>query len=122
MSIQKPTDGELRILQVLWELGPSTVRTIFDALPDSGTGYTTVLKTLQIMTEKGLVIRDESQRSHIYKAKRRAEQTQRSLVKDLVARAFSGETNKLVIQALKANKVSAEELAEIRELLDELEQ
>ncbi len=121
MAGQKPTDAELRILQILWDRGPSTVREVFDALPDNDSGYTTVLKTMQIMTEKSLVTRDESNRSHIYKAKRKAEQTQRSLVKDLAARAFGGATNKLVMQALKAKKVSATELAEIRELLDELE-
>ena len=122
MAGQKPTDAELRILRVLWDRGPSTVREVFDALPDNDSGYTTVLKTMQIMTEKGLVTRDESNRSHIYKAKHKAEQTQRSLVKDLAARAFGGETNKLVMQALRAKKVSAAELAEIRELLDELEE
>ena len=121
MSGQKPTDAELRLLQVLWSLGPSTVREVHDAVND-GTGYTTVLKLMQIMTEKGLVTRDESQRSHVYKAKHKAEQTQRSLVKDLAKRAFGGATNKLVMQALRAKKVSAKELAEIRELLDELEE
>ena len=121
MAGQKPTDAELSILQILWDRGPSTVREVFDALPDNDSGYTTVLKTMQIMTEKSLVTRDESNRSHIYKAKRKAEQTQRSLVKDLAARAFGGATNKLVMQALKAKKVSATELAEIRERLDELE-
>lgn len=122
MAVQRPTNAELRLLRVLWESGPSTVREVFDALPDSDAGYTTVLKLMQIMTEKGLVTRDESQRSHVYKAKHKAEQTQRSLVKDLATRAFGGETNKLVMQALKSRKVSAEELAEIRALLDELEQ
>lgn len=121
MAGQKPTDAELRILQVLWDRGPSTVREVFDTLPDNDSGYTTVLKLMQIMTEKSLVTRDESQRSHIYKARHKAEQTQRSLVKDLATRAFGGATNQLVMQALRAKKVSADELAEIRELLDELE-
>ena len=121
MPAQKPTDAELRILQVLWDRGPSTVREVFDTLPDNDSGYTTALKLMQIMFEKGLVTRDESQRSHIYKAKNKAEQTQRGLVKDLATRAFGGATNKLVMQALRARKVTSEELAEIRELLDELE-
>lgn len=122
MTNQRPTDAELRLLGILWERGPSTVRQVFEALPDNDSGYTTVLKMLQIMTEKGLVTRDESQRSHVYRAKQKAEQTQRGLVKDLVRRAFGGATNKLVMQALRSRKVSAEELAEIRELLDELEE
>ncbi len=121
MPVHKPTDAELKILQVLWDRGPSTVREVFDTLPDNESGYTTVLKLMQIMYEKDLVTRDASQRSHIYKAKQKAEQTQRSLVKDLATRAFGGATNKLVMQALRAKKVSSEELAEIRELLEELE-
>ncbi len=122
MALQRPTDAELKFLRVLWERGPSTVREVFEALPEhDASGYTTVLKLMQIMFEKGLVTRDDSQRSHIYKAKQKAEQTQRSLVKDLVTRAFGGATNQLVMQALRAKKVNAEELAEIRELLDELE-
>jgi predicted transcriptional regulator len=122
MAVQRPTDTELKLLRILWERGPSTVREIFETLPDGDSGYTTVLKLMQIMFEKGLVTRDESNRSHIYKAKQKAEQTQRSLVKDLASRAFGGATNKLVMQALRSKKVSAEELAEIRELLDELEE
>ncbi|MFK7821542.1 MAG: BlaI/MecI/CopY family transcriptional regulator [Planctomycetaceae bacterium] len=121
MAAQRPTDTELKLLRVLWERGPSTVREVFESLPENDSGYTTVLKLMQIMFEKGLVTRDESNRSHVYKAKQKAEQTQRSLVKDLATRAFGGATNKLVMQALRSKKVTTEELAEIRELLDELE-
>jgi predicted transcriptional regulator len=84
-------------------------------------GYTTVLKLLQIMTDKGLVVRDESQRSHVYRARQRETTTQKQLVRDLVKRAFGGSTEKLVMQALSSQKASTEELAEIRRMLDELD-
>lgn len=119
---QKPTDAELALLAVLWQRGPSTVREIHDSLgAEKETGYTTTLKILQKMTEKGLVRRDESQRSHIYHAAVAAEQTQRQLVRDLLRRAFGGSPANLVVQALASEKASAQELAEIRKLLDELE-
>ena len=124
MSPQKPmpTDFELDILSILWELGPATVRQVHTELSKHReTGYTTVLKMMQIMAEKDLVTRDESQRSHIYKAKQKAESTQKQLVKDLVSRAFGGSTEKLVMQALQSKKAKPEELAEIRRMLDELE-
>jgi len=118
----RPTDAELTILRVLWEQGPSTVRQIQETLNRTrATGYTTVLKLLQIMTEKGLVRRDESQRTHVYQANRSQGQTQRQLVGDLLDRAFGGSAEKLVMQALAARKASPEELAQIRELLDRLE-
>jgi predicted transcriptional regulator len=118
----RPTDAELAILSVLWERGPATVRDVHDALSDSqGTGYTTVLKLLQIMTEKGLVVRDESQRAHIYEARYSEQKTQRQLLSDLLDRAFGGSQAKLVVQALSARKTTAGELTEIRELLDRLE-
>jgi BlaI family transcriptional regulator, penicillinase repressor len=121
-SLPRPTDAELKLLKVLWELGPSTVREIHDALRDeTDTGYTTTLKILQKMTEKQLVKRDESQRSHVYEATWRPEQTQRQLVRDLLQRAFGGSPGKLVVQALSEQKASADELAEIRKLLDSLE-
>jgi predicted transcriptional regulator len=121
-SLPQPTDAELELLRVLWERGPSTVRVIHDALGQAkGTGYTTTLKILQRMTEKGLVRRDETRRSHVYSAVRRAEQTQRQLVRSLLRAAFGGAPAKLVVQALSEETVSAEELAEIRRLLDELE-
>lgn len=117
----RPTDAELQILRVLWDRGPSTVRQVHEA-QKRRTSYTTILKLLQIMTEKGLVTRDESQRSHVYRAKARQEQTQRQLVSDLLERAFGGAADQLVVQALSARKVSAAEIAEIRKLIDRLEE
>ncbi len=116
-----PTDAELGILRVLWERGPSTVREVHEALKD-GSGYTTVLKLMQIMTEKGLVVRDESQRAHVYSAQATQQKTQRQLVTDLVDRAFGGSPAQLAMQALSSKKTSPEELAELRRLLDTLEQ
>jgi BlaI family transcriptional regulator, penicillinase repressor len=119
----RPTDGELEILRVLWERGPSTVREVHEALEDNrGTGYTTVLKLLQIMTEKGLVLRDEKERAHVYEARFPREDTQRLLVGDLLERAFAGSASALVLRALSSKKTSAAELAQIRRLLDELEE
>ena len=118
----KPTDAVLAILRVIWEQGPSTVRHIQQILDRARpTGYTTVLKRLQIMTEKGLVRRDESERSHVYRARFSEDQTQRQLLGDLLDRAFAGSTSRLVVQALSSRKASAEELAAIRKLLDEWE-
>jgi BlaI family penicillinase repressor len=118
----RPTDGELSILRVLWSEGPSTVRQVLEVLDRSQpTGYTTVLKLLQIMTDKGLVVRDESQRTHVYRASRSEAQTQRQLVGDLVRRAFGGSAMKLVMQALASKKSTAVELAEIRKLIEGLE-
>jgi predicted transcriptional regulator len=120
--LPKPTDAELAILRVIWEQGPSTVRQIQQTLDRvRPTGYTTVLKLLQIMTDKGLVRRDESERSHVYRARLSEDQTQQQLVGDLLNRAFAGSTSRLVMQALSSGKASAEELAEIRRLLDEWE-
>ncbi|HSP35985.1 MAG TPA: BlaI/MecI/CopY family transcriptional regulator [Thermoanaerobaculia bacterium] len=118
--IPRPTDAELAILRVLWDRGPATVREVHDALSGS-TGYTTVLKLMQIMTEKGLVTRDESQRAHIYAVSHSQQKMQRQIVSDVIERAFGGSPAKLVMQALSGRKTSAEELNEIRELLDELE-
>ncbi|HUE15638.1 MAG TPA: BlaI/MecI/CopY family transcriptional regulator [Planctomycetaceae bacterium] len=120
--LPRPTEAELELLSVLWTRGPSTVRQIHEALSgQKTTGYTTTLKILQKMLEKGLLRRDERERSHVYAAVWRAEQTQRQLVRDLLRRAFRGAPAKLVVQALSEEKVSAEELAEIRRLLDDLE-
>jgi predicted transcriptional regulator len=114
----RPTDAELEILRVLWEHGPATVREVLDVISASReTGYTTVLKLLQIMADKGLVSRDESQRSHVYQARYAEEQTQRQLVQDLLARAFGGSTEKLVMQALSTARASQADLDEIRRLL-----
>jgi len=115
----RPTDAELAILRVLWELGPSTVRQVHDVLlRERPTAYTTALKLLQIMTEKGLVRRDETDRTHIYQARLTEEQTQRQLVRDLLDRAFGGSSTKLVMQALAARRTTAEELTEIRRLIE----
>src|SRR6266536_6192714 len=116
----RPTPAELEILNVLWERGPSTVREVQDALgPARGAGYTTVLKILQIMADKGLVNRDESARAHVYAAGAPEAQTQRQLVRDLVDRAFGGSAAKLVLQALSGRRASPEEIERIRRLLDE---
>lgn len=118
----KPTAGELEILQVLWECGPRPVREIQRTLNQiKPTGYTTVLKLLQIMTEKGLVTRDEKQRPQIYRARYRREHTQRQMLHDLVQRAFGGSVKALVLQALAGRKSSREELEEIEKLLDRME-
>ncbi len=118
----RPTDAELAILNVLWAQGACTVRDVHERLSqEREMGYTTVLKLMQIMFDKGLVTRDDSQRSHVYKARQKEQTTQRMLVTDLLARAFGGSTEKLVMQALAAKKASKDELAEIRRLLDELE-
>jgi predicted transcriptional regulator len=118
-STPRPTDAELAILRVLWERGPSTVRQVHDSLVrERPTAYTTALKMLQIMTEKGLVHRDERDRTHIYHSRLTEDQTQRQLVRDLVDRAFGGSASKLVMQALATRRTSAEELTEIRNLID----
>lgn len=118
----KPTETELELLQILWEQGPSTVREIHEAMDgDRGTGYTTTLKTLQKMTNKGHVRRDESKRSHVYHPTMEAEFTQGQLVRDLLQKAFGGSSTSLVMAALSEKKASAAELAEIRKLLDEYE-
>jgi predicted transcriptional regulator len=114
---RKPTDAELTILRVLWTRGPSTVRDVFDALGGEG-AYTTVLKLLQIMTEKGLVQRDESARTHVYVAADSEDQTQKQLVTDLLDRVFDGSAAKLVLQALESGKTTPAEVAEIRKLLE----
>ena len=118
----RPTKLELAILKVLWEAGPRSVREIQGILNESKpTGYTTVLKMLQIMTEKGLVERDETVRPQIYRAKYSQEQTQRHLVSDLLQRAFGGSVKALVMHALATKKSSAEELKAIEKLLDRFE-
>ena len=118
----RPTDAELSILSVLWRRGPSTVRDVHEEVTrESGTGYTTILKLLQIMTEKGLVVRDERERAHVYEAAYSEQKTQRQLLTDLVERAFDGSAAKLVMQALTGRKTSAAELVEIRRMLDKME-
>jgi predicted transcriptional regulator len=116
----RPTDSELAILRILWERGPATVRQVHDALAGTrDTGYTTTLKLMQIMADKGLVKRDESARTHVYAAVATEAQTQRQLVKDLVDRAFGGSAAALVMQALNADGATPDELREIRKLIDD---
>jgi predicted transcriptional regulator len=117
--VPRPTDAELAILRILWDRGPSTVRQVHDILAgERPAAYTTALKLLQIMTEKGLVERDERDRTHIYRAKLSEETTQRQLVRDLLDRAFGGSSSKLVMQALATRRASAEELRDIRKAID----
>ena len=117
--LPRPTDAELSILRVLWERGPSTVRQVHDVLSrERPTAYTTALKLLQIMTDKGLVRRDETERTHIYHPRLSEEQTQRQLVRDLLDRAFGGSAAKLVMQALATRRATPEELVEIRRLIE----
>jgi BlaI family transcriptional regulator, penicillinase repressor len=114
---RKPTDAELGILRVLWARGPSTVRQVAEVMGREA-GYTTLLKLLQIMTEKRLVRRDESTRTHVYEAAYTEDQTQKQLITDLLDRVFDGSAAKLVLQALSSSKTSQEELAEIKKLID----
>jgi Predicted transcriptional regulator len=113
-----PTDAELDILAVLWRLGPSTVREVHEAL-GKGSGYTTTLKQMQVMTEKGLLVRSERYRSHVYEAAAPREQTQEQIAGDILKRAFGGSAKNLVLGALRAQPASDEDLAEIRRLLNE---
>jgi predicted transcriptional regulator len=118
----RPTDAELGILRVLWDRGASTVRDVHKTLGgDRSAGYTSVLKIMQIMLDKGLVTRDEDSRSHVYRAAAPREQTQRQIVGDLLERVFGGSARALVLQALSGRRTSPEDLAQIRKLLDELE-
>lgn len=119
-ELPRPTDAELEILTVLWSLGPSTVRDVHEAITRRKPAqYTTVLKTLQIMAEKGLVERNEEQRAHVYSAARPREWTQRQLAGDLLQRAFGGSAASLMLGALSAHKASREELAELRKFLED---
>ena len=119
---KRPTAGELAILHVLWTRGPSTVREVHELLSaERPTGYTTVLKLLQIMVGKRLVRRDEKGRAHVYRAQIPREQTQAQLVIDLVDRVFGGSASRLVMQALSSKRSSPQELAEIRRTLDDME-
>jgi len=120
-ALPRPTDAELAILRVLWRRGSSTVKDVHEELARRDpAAYTTTLKQLQIMAEKGLVTRDESQRAHVYAARLPQEATQTQLVRDLLDRAFEGSASRLVQRALSSRPATPEELAEIRELLDQL--
>jgi len=118
-ELPRPTDAELAILRVLWDRGPATVRQVHEALARAReTGYTTTLKLMQIMAEKGLVTRDEAARTHVYAARLTRDETQQQLVSDLLDRAFGGSATALVLQALKAGEASAADLNEIQALID----
>ena len=118
-ALPRPTDTELAILRVLWAKGPSTVRQVHEAQAEGReTGYTTTLKIMQIMADKGLVTRDESSRTHVYSTRLTQDQTQRQLVSDLMDRAFGGSAAALVMQALSAHPATTEELDEIRKLIE----
>jgi predicted transcriptional regulator len=118
-ELPRPTEAELEILRVLWDRGPSTVRDVHtDIQRVRASAYTTILKLLQIMTEKGLVTRDEAERSHVYSPRVAEQVTQRQLITDLLARAFKGSTASFVMQALDASRATPDELAEIRRLID----
>lgn len=118
----RPTDAELGILRVLWQQGCATVRQVHEAIADREEGYTTILKLMQIMHQKGLVSRNESQRAHVYSANIDRDETQQQLLGDLLQRAFDGSRAQLVLQALGSNDAATpEELKEIRQLLDRLE-
>jgi BlaI family transcriptional regulator, penicillinase repressor len=120
--LPRPTPGELEILRVLWQRGSSSVRDVQESLSAGRpTGYTTVLKLLQIMADKGLVTRDDSRRSHQFSARLGQEQTQRQLLEDLLDRAFDGSASQLVMRALAGGHASSEEIADIRRMLDEME-
>ena len=120
--LPRPTDAELEILRALWRRGPSTVREVHEDLPRvHPTRYTTTLKLMQIMAEKGLLARDEAQRAHVYRPRLPEDQTLKQLTRDLLERAFGGSAETLVMHALQAKKVSPTELANIRELLDGIE-
>ncbi len=118
----KPTEAELEILSVLWAVGPSTVRFVNERLNETRkVGYTTTLKLMQIMHEKGLLDRDEQSRSHVYKPKMRENLAQKALLDRVLETAFGGSALKLVMQALGGQKTSREELAAIRDYIDRLE-
>ena len=118
LAVPKPTAAELAILRVLWQEGPCTVRQVYEVLSRGRSlGYTTALKLLQIMTEKGLTTREEQGQHHVYRARHPEGETQRRLVQDLLERAFGGSTSKLVMQALATKRASRAELREIRRML-----
>jgi predicted transcriptional regulator len=121
--LPRPTDAELDILAVLWQRGPSTVREVHDELErEQPVRYTTTLKQMQVMFERGLLQRDESQRAHVYRPAVPEERALRQFTRDLLERAFGGSAEKLVMHALQARRVKSEELDRIRELLNELEE
>jgi predicted transcriptional regulator len=118
----QPTEVELQILRALWEQGPATVRQIHNALAaEKGTNYSTTVKMLAIMLEKGLVKRDEKSRPHVYRPAATQQATQRRMLHQLIKKAYNGSAGSLVLQALSSKSATPDELSEIRQLLDELE-
>ena len=121
-ALLRPTDVEMAILRVLWDRGPSSVRDVHNVLLENReTGYSTTLKMMQVMFDKGLLKRDESQRPQLYAPTIPEEQTQKQIVDDLVQRVFGGSARKLVLRAVESERISAKELAEIRKLLKQME-
>jgi predicted transcriptional regulator len=121
-SPPKPTASELEILHILWAKGPSTVRAVLDSLNEKkNLGYTGVLKLLQIMTVKGMVRRDETNRAHVYEARRPADQTKRQLAGDMLQRVFEGSASQLMLHALAGHRTSPEEIEELRRILNDYE-
>jgi predicted transcriptional regulator len=119
-DLPRPTDAELEILTVLWSIGPATVREVYDVISRRRTAqYSTILKFMQIMADKGLVRRDEKQRAHIYQPAKPREWTQRQLANDLLQRAFGGSAKALLVGALSAQRATREEIAEMQKLLDQ---
>lgn len=118
-SPPRPTDAELQILQELWRLGPATVKQVHQSM-GGHVAYTTILKLLQIMTEKGIVRRNEEARAHVYDAVASQEETQQALVKGLLSRAFGGSASQLVMQALSTNRATPDELNQIKKLIKRL--
>jgi predicted transcriptional regulator len=117
-----PTEVELRILSVLWERGPSTVREVHDALRDEReTGYSTTLKMMQVMVEKGLLLKDDERRPQVYRPAITQEQAQTQFVDDMIQRVFGGAADKLILRAVSSSHVSRQDLEQIRELLKKLE-
>ena len=124
MTVLKPTEAELEILQVLWREGPGSVRMVNNLIRNTkpDVGYTTTLKLMQIMTDKGLLVRDDSEFKHVFKPAVSAESTEKQIVGDMLDKVFSGSAERMVMRALSTKQVSAEELKKIRQLLDQMEE
>ncbi|MGN6193630.1 MAG: BlaI/MecI/CopY family transcriptional regulator [Ginsengibacter sp.] len=121
-KFSKPTESEMEILQVLWELGPSTVREVHDVLSETkDSGYTTTLKLMQIMNEKGLLNRNDESKTHVYSSAVKKESVQKQVVSKMINGLFKGSSAKLVMHALGNHRASKEEIMEIKKYLDEIE-
>ena len=117
-QLPEPTEGELAILNVLWDKGPMTVRRVHDALRDDGARYTTTLKQMQVMAEKGLLRRDDSRKSHVYSAVIKESDTKQTLVAGVIDRVFDGSVQKMMLHALQARDVDDQEIRELKRLLN----